>query len=198
MAVSRVKTSSILQGFPKSRSLLAGNAAFQPTSFESIATITGTGSSGTITFSSIPSGYKHLQIRSNFFTSAYGTPAIRLQFNGDTGANYANQRLFTNSATVGANNVANGTNILLIGGSPDINSDYAISSIVDIHNYSSTTKNKTVRGISGTDGAAYFAAGNASLISGLYISLSAISSITISLASLNFTTNSTFALYGIK
>ena len=31
-------------------------------SFESIATATGTGSSGVITFSSIPSTYKHLQI----------------------------------------------------------------------------------------------------------------------------------------
>ena len=30
MATSRIKTSSILQGFPKSRSLLAGNAFFNP------------------------------------------------------------------------------------------------------------------------------------------------------------------------
>jgi hypothetical protein len=30
MATSRIKTSSILQGFPKSRSLLAGNAAYEP------------------------------------------------------------------------------------------------------------------------------------------------------------------------
>lgn len=30
MATSRIKTSSILQGFPKSRSLLAGNAAYNP------------------------------------------------------------------------------------------------------------------------------------------------------------------------
>ena len=30
MATSRIKTSSILQGFPKDRSLLAGNAAFIP------------------------------------------------------------------------------------------------------------------------------------------------------------------------
>ena len=34
-----------------------------PSSFESIATVSGTGSSGTITFSSIPATYKHLQIR---------------------------------------------------------------------------------------------------------------------------------------
>ncbi len=64
MAVSRVKTSSILQGFPKSRSLLAGNAYFQPTAYESIATTTvGAGGTSTITFSSIPSTYTHLQIR---------------------------------------------------------------------------------------------------------------------------------------
>jgi hypothetical protein len=192
MTVSSVKTG--YDGI----SLLVGNAAYDPTSFESIATITGTGSSGTITFSSIPSGYKHLQIRSNFFTSAYGTPAIRLQFNGDTGSNYAYHNLHSNSASVNTNQSTSTTQILVVGGSPDINADYAISSVIDIYNYTSTAKTKTVRIMSGTDGAAYFAAGNVSLVSGLYNTTTAITSLTISLASLNFTTNSTFALYGIN
>ena len=45
-------------------SFLAGNAAFVPGAYESIASTTvGSGGVSTITFSSIPDTYKHLQIR---------------------------------------------------------------------------------------------------------------------------------------
>jgi len=55
--------------------------------YESIATAIGTGSSGTITFGSIPSTYKHLQIRS-IQRVASGNAYIKVQFNNDTNSNY--------------------------------------------------------------------------------------------------------------
>ena len=65
-----------------------GAASGAGTSFESIATATGTGSSGTITFSSIPSTFKHLQIRGISRNSANSIGAL-MQYNSDTGSNYA-------------------------------------------------------------------------------------------------------------
>jgi len=80
MTISSVKTGAI------GDSLLAGNAAFNPSSFESIATATGSGQTS-VTFSSIPSTYKHLQIRiiaRDNSGNGGGSGALRLRFNGDT------------------------------------------------------------------------------------------------------------------
>ena len=44
--------------------LLAGNAYYNPYFYDSIATVVvGSGGASSITFSSVPSTYKHLQIR---------------------------------------------------------------------------------------------------------------------------------------
>ena len=66
MANTKFSTSSINQGLVKSRSMLVGNEAYEPPGFYSIATANGTGSSGLITFNSIPSTYQHLQVRGIF------------------------------------------------------------------------------------------------------------------------------------
>jgi hypothetical protein len=69
--------------------------------------------------------------------------------------------------------------------------------IVDIHDYAATTKNKTVRNISGvdtnntSDGLIY-------LSSGLWQSTSAVSSIDVFFSGENFTTSTVVSLYGIK
>ena len=64
--------------------------------FESIATATGTGSSNTITFSSFPNTYKHLQIRwiAKDTGSASNPYGLRMTFNGVGGTSYANHRLY--------------------------------------------------------------------------------------------------------
>jgi len=57
--------------------------------FESIASASGTGSSGTITFSSIPSTYQHLQIRGTADSSGAGTQQdLFITLNGVTSASY--------------------------------------------------------------------------------------------------------------
>ena len=62
--------------------------AFVPDSgYDSLATVTLASSASTVSFSGIPSGYKHLQIRYSLTAAAAADTTIR--FNGDTGSNYS-------------------------------------------------------------------------------------------------------------
>jgi hypothetical protein len=201
MAITSIKTGSSFTNLVKYNDFLGPNPAFNPSSYESIASATGTGSSGTITFSSIPATYASLQIRSNFFRTAYGTPSVLVQLNGDTGTNYAFHWLNGNGTTasaLGRSTADSVTSMRLIASTPDIDATYGSAAILDIHDYASTTKNKTIRSFGGFDGNDYFGTGFIGLLSGLWLNTNAVTSITISLSSGNFSTNSTFALYGIK
>lgn len=170
--------------------------------FESIATATGTGSSGTITFSSIPSTFQHLQIRCISRNSATGTGSgdVLLRFNSDTGSNYAYHNLRGNGSVASAGGSASQTSIRMDNFSTNNGetSNIITAAIIDILDYASTSKYKTVRAFTGNDNN-----GNSTAIlrlnSGLWMSTSAISTITLTLnLANNFTTQSTFALYGIK
>jgi hypothetical protein len=206
MATSRVSTSSILQGFPKSRSLLIGNPPFIPTDFESIATVTvGSGGSSFVEFTSIPSTYKHLQIRA---TSRYtgtqnsGAP-VYMQFNSDTGSNYSFHRFlgYANLSEVGvaADARANQTYIQLgytTGGSTTSNM-FSVQ-VTDILQYSNTSINKTVKTLNGYDTNTDTGYRSAGVYSGHWRSTSAITSIKILPDTDSWAQYSSFALYGIK
>lgn len=197
MAVTKFSNLTVTSGRTYN-TFLAGNPAYTPPSFESIATATGTGSSGTITFNSIPSTFKHLQLRCLAQDSGTGTTgSIFLQFNSDTGANYAYHYLQGDGTSPTATGVNGASNIYIgrptRGGSyPDIMGVF----IIDILDYSSTTKNKTLKSLSGVD----INTTGSYIIqhSGAWFSTSAISTISLSIAANNATTKSTFALYGIK
>lgn len=171
-------------------------------SFESIATATGTGSSAIITFSSIPSTYKSLQFRilgKNTDTSVGGTQAI-VRFNSDTGTNYSYHFLRAEGTTVAA---GGGTS----NGSMEWNGVYPSSAatqanmmgtgIIDVIDYASTSKYKTLRGFHGWNGNTVDN-GWVVLNSGLWMSTSAINSVSIITNGSNWTSNTTIALYGIK
>ena len=176
-----------------------------PTSFESIATATGTGSSNTITFSNIPSTYKHLQIRGTFRdTFALGSVRganLQVIFNGDTGANYVRHRLYGNGTSAATDGATGLSNILLMSAgitSAGSNTDGLGAFIIDIHDYASTSKNKTLRAFSGADLNIADVNFRVVLNSGLWLSTSAISTISLIADSQNIASNSVFALYGIK
>ena len=175
--------------------MLGGNAAFIPSSFESIATATGTGSSGTITFSSIPSTYKSLQIRMNLLMNG---DHIDLTFNGDTGSNYTEHYLGGDGSTVYAGAAAGNpsTRIYLNGLLKAPSLTYPYVGILDMDDYASTTKNKTIRYFGGIN--TNEASGEIILNAGSYMSTSAITSITLTNPSVNFSTNTKISLYGIK
>jgi hypothetical protein len=165
------------------------------TNFYSIATATvDSGGASSITFSSIPQTYSHLQIRGiGFYNYRAG-----IQFNGDTGSNYAFHLVGgTGSSTyaVGSANV-NGSSATW-GNFPNQVSGIPGAFVIDILDYTNTSKTKTTRALSGND---RNGAGDIWLASVLWNSTSAISSITLysDEGGYPFAQYSTFALYGIK
>ena len=176
----------------------SGGAGGAAGSYESIATATGTGASGTITFSSIPSTYSSLQIRVLSRSSSVGRN-IQVRFNSDTGANYAQHNLRGNGASAAASGAASTTEIEAgwIATSADATNVMGVS-IIDIHDYASTTKNKTLRAISGLDNNGGTTNERIYLYSGLWMNTTAVNSISLISNSGNWTTASVFSLYGIK
>jgi hypothetical protein len=163
------------------------------TAYESIASATGTGSSGTITFSSIPSTYTSLQIRYNAITTA--GQIMRIQFNSDTGTNYARHSLRGNGTTASATGNITSAFIAIGDTANGTNTTYATVGVTDIQDYASTTRNKTVRDFGGMDNNS---TGAVCLSSGVWLNTAAITSITFFIPTDNFTTSTTVALYGIK
>lgn len=165
-----------------------------PSSYESIATATGTGSSGTITFSSIPSTYASLQIRYTNRMGAAGDNII-MRFNSDSGANYVRHALYGTGSTATATGSTGVTSIGVGSFFNGADTTQPQVGIIDIHNYAVTTQNKTVRALTGID---LNGSGDVDLISGLWINTAAISTVTLSVVGNTFSTGSTFSLYGIK
>ena len=170
-------------------------------SYESIATVSVGSAQSSIVFSSIPSTYKHLQIRylaRSARTTSTGATML-VQFNSDTGNNYAYHILYGDGATPTAYNGST-TNVIRsysVASSSSSNTQTYGVGVIDILDYGSTSKYKTLRHLGGYD---RNGSGEINLASGLWQSTSAISTITLTLAeaTANYETNSTFALYGIK
>jgi len=167
-----------------------------PSSFESIATFTST-SVSTVTFSSIPSTYKSLQVRFSFLTS--NGQNINLRLNEDTTANYASHWVKgLSTGTVAAQSSINATFMRLEGNSNGTSDTYPFVGIIDLIDYASTSKNKTVRSITGND-RNNDGGSEINLLSGLWRSTSAVDSLTIYLGGgSNFNAGTTIALYGVK
>lgn len=173
-------------------------------SFESIATATSSGSTSTITFSSIPSTYKHLQIRvlaKTTNTASAASAYVYAKFNSDsTGANYVWHQLQGNGTTVSATGGTNNGQCyfpnLALTSEATLANMFGVG-IIDIHDYASTTKNKTVRSFSGANTNSTSTAIRLSLDSNLWINTAAINRIDLT-ADNTFAAGSTFALYGIK
>ena len=167
--------------------------------YESIATVTvGSGGSSTVTFSSIPSTYKSLQIRylARSGRSRVANSGMVMRLNGSYGT-------YSHSIT------GDGASASAGAGAPSINGIFLEASgtsatsgifgagVIEIIDYASGTKNPTVRALTGDD---CNGSGRLTLGSQFVNSTTAISSITFE--TVDGTTNiqefSKFALYGIK
>jgi len=170
---------------------LASSAAF-----ESIATQTvGAGGAASVSFNSIPSTYKHLQIRGISRSNGAADNTV-IQFNSDTANNYATHYLTGNgtAASAGAETTRARFYVDILAS----NASGAMWSgdVIDILDYANTNKYKTVRSLAGQD---LNGSGTVWLASGLWQSTSAITSIKLFLnGAVNFAQYSSFALYGIK
>jgi hypothetical protein len=175
--------------------------------YESIATTTLSTATATITFSSIPATYKHLQVRGIMRNDVAitGMGDLRVRFNSDSGNNYVYHILFGDgtSATAGASAASQNYGRLARNVTPCANNGASIfgAFVADILDYASTNKNKTVRSLGGSNNNTTTAAAQSiSLTSSAWLnSANAISQIDITDdSSGNFVQYSSFALYGIK
>ena len=209
MAVYKTSNSGLLTR-REYTSFLAGNTMFVPFApsgaYDSIATTTvGAGGTSTITFSSIPATYTHLQLRGIARTSAGGnSDFVVVRFNSDSGANYSRHAVVGSGAGTYTEAEANATNVRFdpAAASGATTSVFGVG-VIDILDYANTSKYKTTRNLSGFDnngvGTNPWDKGFIQLASGNWRSTSAVSTITLTSGNGgNFVQYTQFALYGIK
>jgi hypothetical protein len=173
---------------------------FTQSAFDSLATTTvGSGGTSTITFSSIPQTYTHLQIRAIARENSGAVTAfndVLVRFNSDSGANYRYHYMNGNGTSAIAGTAASQTYAwaMDVTGAASAANVYA-GNVLDILDYTNTNKNTTTRTLTGAD---FNGSGAVDFISTLWLNTAAITSITITTGGNNFAQYSSFALYGIK
>ena len=182
------------------------------TSFESIATVTvGAGGSASVSFSSIPQTYQHLQVRWIAATNraTYNDNMI-IRYNNDSGSNYMTHTLYGDGSNAYAE-VNNGwgstpQTVFMTDqtvGSSGVNSSMFGAGVLDILDYTSTNKYRVSRLLNGlntnatADGSGSY--GRLNFTSNLYLSTTALSRIDFSPAGGTlFLQYTQIALYGVK
>ena len=174
---------------------LLGAASGVGSDYELIATAFGTGSSGTITFSSIPADYKHLQIRYSAKVTTSTGEDLYLRFNGILSASYVTHRLSALSTTLSSSSNTGLDVIFLERGLSITDTANAFAAgVIDILDYTSTSKNTTLRAFYGKNDNI----NTVQLRSGLLMNTAAINSISLITSAGSHTTTSRFSLYGLK
>jgi len=159
--------------------------------YDALATVTLSATASSITFAGIPTGYKHLQIRSISYAS--NGSYLRMQFNGDTGSNYSWHLLGGNGSSAYTDV---GTSDTSMAGPSQANSaNIFCGTITDVLDYANTNKYKTVRFLGGKD---QNGSGGISLNSGSWRNTAGVNSITFFSSGVDFPAYTQFALYGVK
>jgi len=160
---------------------------------EAIETVYLEADVASVTFSSVPATYEHLQIRGTLRGASNGTLAIQL--NSDTGSNYSRHQMYGagSSASVNKNTGIAFMNIAYVSWTGESSETYS-SHTIDLLDYANTNKNTSVCSSWG------FANDQVSFNSQLWDDTSAVSTIKLyeAGAGADFTRGSEFTLYGIK
>jgi hypothetical protein len=163
-------------------------------SYTSIATVTvPSGTASSLAFNNIPQNYKHLQIR------VYGiAPSANTNYfstiNGSGFGNYARHHVLGNGSATSSGGVANDAPIFYFTNAT-ASTTFPFVSIIDILDYTDTTKFTTARAISGRD---LNGSGDAGLYSWYWNSFAPVTSISLdSFATNQWSQFSHAALYGI-
>jgi hypothetical protein len=180
-------------------SAISGNLWAPGKDYDSIATVTVSTAVSSISFTSIPATYKHLQIRIlGRGTNPNTECQFAYKFNGDTGNNYTFHLVRGNGTSAFADGAASQAfaGVTVRYAAANAAASMFGGGISDILDYSNTNKYKTVRSIGGTDqngsGQVYYS-------SNLWMNTSAISNIEIyNQDGNNLAQYSSFALYGVK
>lgn len=176
---------------------IPSNSVTPAGAYESISTVSLSGSTSTVQFNSIPQGYQHLQIRGIVRNSGANTEAMQgMQFNGDTGSNYNLMYTYGNGSSVTGSPSANTTIVYTgEGNGSGTTANVFSTQITDITDYSNPNKFKAVRTITGFD---TNSTGFLFYNSGQWRNNSPITAITISCGQGNYANFSQISLYGMK
>lgn len=165
--------------------VVAGNA------YEWLETQVLTSDQASVTFSNLNSTYgstyQHLQIRMAVFSDTW----ITMRMNGVTTGQYARHELRGNGSTVISTGASNQNTMLIgLGSSATV----PVATITDILDAFETTKNKTIRSLSGVATTTSYI----QLTSGVWLDTAAITSVEIKHFDSTFKTGSRFSLYGMR
>lgn len=184
------------------RSMLVGNTAYQPSDEDILAETILTSSQGSVTFTglnTLAADYKHLQIRATLRSTRADTDSYAyIRFNSDTGSNYTTHYLRGTGSGVDSGNLTsvypNGVQIYTgIPASTNTANSFG-ANIIDILDFSDTTKNTTVRILNGFAGSF----SRVGLQGGAWLNTNAVTSITLSDYFGSFAQYSSFTLIGVK
>lgn len=183
--------------------ILAGLLGSFPTAsgaYELIESQILTGTASNIAFVSIPQTYKHLQLRIVSKTNSAGnSDRVALRFNNDSGTSSYSAHWIIGEG---------GSMVSQYSGATENKADFGVTatsntassfgvSVVDILDYTSTSKFKTFRSLSGLTSSTS-SSSTIRLVSGLYRNTSAVSRLDIVNYSVNYIAGCRFSLYGIK
>jgi hypothetical protein len=161
-----------------------------PTStYEPIATQTLGSAASSVTFSSIPSTYTDLVIICNFGGSSGGQD-FTFRYNGDTGSNYSDTRMYGDGTNAISNRNSSATRIT--ADSVGVSTSLQAFDTIQIFNYANTTTYKTCL-VRVAD-----AAKSTEATVGLWRNTAAITQVDLAMTAGNLLSGSTFTLYGIK
>jgi hypothetical protein len=185
-------------------SQISGHLFAPSGAYDSIATTTLGTATASVTFSSIPATYTHLQLRC-FIQSdraTYGMDVLRMRINSDTGSNYAAHDLRGDGSSAGTGSSSSQTSITSAGSGIGTTTGSTFGAvIIDILDYANTNKYTTLRTLAGVDfnGTLAGFGGQVMLDSGLWMNTAAVTTIVFEpVYGTNFTQYSKFALYGVK
>lgn len=153
----------------------------------------GSAGASFVEFTSIPDTYKHLQIRATWANSTGSDTWMRI--NNDTSNNYAAHFLNGNGSSASASAITGASALGAYVGYSGSTTSFT-TAVLDVLDYTSTTKAKTTRSLTGYDANG---SGQVYLFSSLWFATPAkITSLKITPASGTINQYSQFALYGIK
>jgi hypothetical protein len=162
--------------------------------FTKIASANGTGSSNTLSFTSIPSTYTDLVVRGTMQTSYATATTGRWRFNNDSGNNYSIQRMRTNGQSNFTGSLEYAVGSVYAGDIVPSASGYVSSMELNVFSYADVTylyptATQSAGSPRNSEGWVF------SCIT--YLTLSAINRIDFLIDDGNFTTDSELTLYGI-
>ena len=191
MAVTSLARNSI-RGETKYTNFLAGNAVYEPPSDFLISEQILGAQASSIVFSSIPQDYKHLQLRWTAKNTSTGSSMI-LRINDISTAVYSMHNLYGNGSTIASVNATSSNSITLLYGQSSSTTANGFSvGVLDLLDYTSTSKNKTVRYLGGVNTSTV----GVTLGSGLFQSTAAVTQLEIISSGFFLAAGTRISLYG--